>query len=112
MPNLPLDKLDPATHSFRITDKVRRRRWLRDRRAPACVRLGVMPITPFLAGQPFDPEAVHAMSMAFDSVCKSLGLRAGADPTAEIIAKKVIELAQRGVRDPAALGERVLRELD
>jgi hypothetical protein len=71
-----------------------------------------MPITPFLAGQPFDPEAVHAMSTAFDSVCKSLGLRAGADPTAEIIAKKVIELAQRGVRDPAALGERVLRELD
>jgi hypothetical protein len=76
------------------------------------MRRGVMPITPFLTGQPFDPEAVRAMSAAFDDVCKSLGLRAGADPAAEVIAKKIIELAQRGVRDPAALGERVLRELD
>ena len=59
-----------------------------------------------------DPEAVRAMSTAFDGVCKSLGLRAAADPAAEVIAKKIIELAQRGVRDPTALGERVLRELD
>lgn len=78
---------------------------------PLC-RRGVMPITPFLAGQPFDPEAVRAMSTAFDRVCKSLGLRAAADPAAEVIAKKIVELAQRGVRDPTALGERVLRELD
>jgi len=52
------------------------------------------------------------MSTAFDGVCKSLGLRASADAAAEVIAKKIIELAQRGVRDPTALGERVLRELD
>ncbi len=71
-----------------------------------------MPITPFLTGQAFDPEAVRAMSTAFDNVCKTLQLRAGADPASEVVAKKIIELAQRGVRDPVALGERVLRELE
>jgi hypothetical protein len=70
-----------------------------------------MPITPFLASQPFDPEVVREMSVAFDDVCESLGLRRRSDP-AEIVAKKIIELAQRGVRDSAALSERVLRELN
>ncbi len=71
-----------------------------------------MPITPFLTGQAFDPEVVRAMSVAFDNVCKSLRLRAGSDPASEIVAKKIIELAQRGVRDPVMLGERVVRELE
>lgn len=71
-----------------------------------------MPITPFLTGQAFDPEVVRAMSMAFDNVCKSLGLHGRSDPASEVVAKKIIELAQRGVRDPVALGERVLRELE
>ncbi len=51
------------------------------------------------------------MAVAFDDVCKSLGLRPRSDPASEAVAKKIIELAQRGVRDPAALSERVLREL-
>lgn len=70
-----------------------------------------MPITPFLAGQAFEPEVVRAMSVAFDDVCKSLRLRPRSDPASEVVAKKIIELAQRGVRDPAALSERVLQEL-
>jgi len=51
------------------------------------------------------------MSVAFDDACKSLGLRRRSDPASEVVAKKIIELAQRGVRDPAALHERVLQEL-
>jgi hypothetical protein len=70
-----------------------------------------MPITPFLTGQAFEPEVVDAMSVAFDAACKSLGLRPRSDPASELVAKKVIELAQRGVRDPARLRERVLHEL-
>ena len=69
-----------------------------------------MPIAPFLAGQPFDPEAVRAMSTAFDRVCKSLGLRAAADPAAEVIAKKIIELAQRGLKNPTALHLAAIKE--
>ncbi len=70
-----------------------------------------MPITPFLTGQAFEPEVVRAMSVAFDDVCRSLKLRPRSDPAAEVVAKKIIELAQRGVRDPDALSARVLQEL-
>ncbi len=70
-----------------------------------------MPITPFLTGQPFEPEVVRVMSVAFDDVCRSLRLRPGSDPESEIVAKKIIELAQRGVRDAAALSARVLQEI-
>jgi len=70
-----------------------------------------MPITPFLVGQPFNPEVVRAMSVAFENVCKSLSLNPRSGPQSEAVAKKIIELAQRGVRDPAALTERALLEI-
>ena len=70
-----------------------------------------MPITPFLSGQAFDPEVVAAMSAAFDKARTSLRLRPGSNPASEAVAKKIIELAQRGVRDPDALFDRALREL-
>jgi hypothetical protein len=70
-----------------------------------------MPITPFLAGQAFDPETTCAMSRALDKACESLGLRVGKDPATEVIAAKIVELAQRGVRDADTLCERVLKEV-
>ena len=62
-----------------------------------------MPITPFLNGQAFDPDTVEAMGKAFVSTCEALGLNDRTDPLAELIAKKIIELAERGLRDPTAL---------
>jgi hypothetical protein len=62
-----------------------------------------MPITPFLNGQAFDPDTVEAMGKAFVSTCEALGLSDRTDPLAELIAKKIIELAQRGLRNPTAL---------
>ncbi len=52
------------------------------------------------------------MSVAFDNACRTLGLTTRSDPASEAVAKKIIELAQRGVRDSASLSERVLRELN
>jgi hypothetical protein len=71
-----------------------------------------MPITPFLTGQAFDPDVVRAMSDAFDEACRTLGLTVRTDPASEAVAKKIIELAQRGVRDSASLSERVVQELN
>jgi len=51
------------------------------------------------------------MSVAFDNACRTLGLDKRTDPASETVARKIIELAQRGVRDPASLSERVLAEL-
>lgn len=71
-----------------------------------------MRITPFLAGQAFGPDVIHAMSAAYENVCKSLGVRLPSDPASEAVAKKIIELAQRGVRDPETLIKRALEELN
>jgi len=71
-----------------------------------------MPITPFLAGQAFDPEVVRAMASTFDTVSKSLRSRVPSELSDEAVARKIIELAQRGVRGAEALAERARQELN
>ena len=56
----------------------------------------------------FAPEVVHAMSVAFDAVCRALDL--SNDKAREIVAACVIDLARRGERDPDRLRDQVLRE--
>ncbi len=71
-----------------------------------------MPITPFLARQSFDPEAIDEMSAAFVAACDALHLKVGDDPATRFVAEKVIELAQRGIRDPNLLCKLTLKEFD
>jgi hypothetical protein len=71
-----------------------------------------MLIHPFLANQSFDPDVIGEMSAALDEVCKALGLSVVDDPATRLIARKIIELAQRGVRDAATLSAHALRELN
>jgi hypothetical protein len=70
-----------------------------------------MPIRPFLAGKPFDPEIIATMSLALESVCEELGLKLVDDPATRLVAGKIIEIAQRGVRDAATLSAITLKEL-
>ena len=66
-----------------------------------------MSIVPFLRDRGFDPEIVDNMSVAFDRVCEMMGLTTKRDPATELVARKVIEYAQRGIRDTAILIEAV-----
>jgi hypothetical protein len=68
-----------------------------------------VPFTPFLKGQLFDPDAIRAMGIAFQNVCRTLGLTGKADGATEVVATKVIELARRGEHDPGRLTEDVLK---
>ena len=61
------------------------------------------PITPFLRGQAFEPETVEAMGKALVTTCESLGLSDRNDAMTKLVAKKIIELAQRGIKNPTAL---------
>ena len=61
-----------------------------------------MPITPFLRNQAFDPETVEAMGKAFVTTCEALGLSDQTDAMTELVAGKIIELAQRGFKNPIA----------
>ena len=49
------------------------------------------------------------MTSAYAEVCRALGLDDRDQPEADAVAKKVIEFAQRGERDPVRLREHVLQ---
>jgi hypothetical protein len=69
-----------------------------------------MPIRPFLAGQAFDSETIRDMSLALQKVCDALSLKMIDDAATRMIAEKIIELAQRGVRDVSSLTAMTLKE--
>ncbi len=70
-----------------------------------------MPITPFLKGQAFDPEVVEAMGVAFTKTCEAFDLQKRADPLTALVAEKIIELGQRGLRNPTAMHLLAMKEL-
>ena len=69
-----------------------------------------MPIRSYLAGQAFEPESIREMSLALENVCETLGLRLADDPKTRLVASKIIELTQRGVRDAPTLTAMTLKE--
>ena len=70
-----------------------------------------MPIRGFLSGQAFEPEVVRQMSLALETVCAKFGMKLTEDPATRVVALKIIELAQSGVRDAPTLTEMTLKEL-
>jgi hypothetical protein len=69
-----------------------------------------MTIRPFLSGRAFDPETIDKMSEALKGVCETLSLKLVDGPETRLVAQKIIELAQRGVRDVAMLRAMTLSE--
>lgn len=59
-------------------------------------------IVPFLGGLAFTPKMIAELSNAFDRVCSAL-LVLPSDPKAQQIARKIVDLAQRGLRDSTQL---------
>ena len=57
----------------------------------------------------FDDAATLAMGKAFDQACKSLRNFGSACTVREIIAKRIIDAAKNGERDPARLHEEALK---
>jgi hypothetical protein len=71
-----------------------------------------MPITPYLRGQAFDPETIQVMGVAFENTCQALGLRETTDPITTLVARTVIEMAQRGIKGADRLTDAVLKEIE
>jgi hypothetical protein len=67
-----------------------------------------MAIAPYPKGRVFDPDAIQAMSSALDEICRSLNLPPQSDAVREVIALRMIELAERGERDADRLRDSVL----
>ena len=67
-----------------------------------------MPIHPLLENEAFGPDEIRVLTTAFEDTLRTLRLTNRGDPVAEIIAKKIIELAQQGERDPVQLREHAI----
>jgi hypothetical protein len=72
----------------------------------------IMPIYRLLQNKAFQPEAVAVMGEVFEDAIRTLGLVDRADPLTELVAKKVIELAQEGVSDRVRLRTLTLKAFD
>jgi hypothetical protein len=58
----------------------------------------------------FAPEVAETMQMAFERVCRSLGLGAPDRFPTEIVAAKITHFANAGVHDPDELSRAVLKD--
>jgi hypothetical protein len=70
-----------------------------------------MSIEPFLQGRAYDPELTRIMGLAFDNALN--GLHDSGQPAVvqEIIAKRIVDLAATGERDPVRLAAKALEAL-
>lgn len=71
-----------------------------------------MAIYRLLQEQAFAPEDVENLTAAYEAALKALRLSNRTDPITEIVAKRIIEIAQTGVRDPTALCAAALKEFN
>lgn len=71
-----------------------------------------LPIRRFLAGQAFQPELIQQMSTAFVRACEALRLELVDDPATRLVARTIIELTERGLKDAETLLEMTLREFE
>ena len=62
-----------------------------------------MAIYRLLQKSAFGPEEIERMTTAYEDALRVLGLTDRSDPMTEILAKKIIEIAQTGERDPARI---------
>ena len=70
-----------------------------------------MPIIRLLEREAFSPEDIKVLTAAFEDVLRELELIDRTDPLTELVAKKIIECAQTGLRDPVRLRDCALKSL-
>ena len=70
-----------------------------------------MPIYPLLQKLPMGPDEIRCLASAYEQTLSALSLKDRNDPLTELIAKKIIKIAQTGVKDPAQISARAIREL-
>jgi hypothetical protein len=75
------------------------------------IRMRPMAIYRLLKFAAFDPEMIASMTAAYEDALRVLRLADRQDPITELVAKKIIEIAQLGESDPARIREQALKEL-
>jgi hypothetical protein len=80
---------------------------------PVLVLMGsaLMAIYRIFQTMAFEPEEIEVMSAAYEDALSALRLANRQDPIIELVARKIIQVARSGVRDPTQIREQALKEL-
>jgi hypothetical protein len=70
-----------------------------------------MAIRRLLQNHPLGPDEIARLVTAYEETLKALGLKDRNDPITELVAQKIFETGQTGVRDPLQLARLVIRDL-
>jgi hypothetical protein len=70
-----------------------------------------MTIYRILQNSPFGPEEIARLVAAYEETLKTLGLKDRCDPITQLVARKIIEIGQTGVRDPLQLARLAIKDL-
>jgi hypothetical protein len=70
-----------------------------------------MPICRLLQNASMGPEDIRHLMKAYEQTLRTIGLNDRDDPITEMVAKKIIEVAQTGLRDPAQISARAIKAL-
>jgi hypothetical protein len=68
-----------------------------------------VPIRELLKAQSFGPDDIEVLVSAFEEALRELGLVDRTDPATQLVAQRIIELAQQGERDPIRLREAAVK---
>src|SRR5207244_9688033 len=78
---------------------------------PPLQRSSAMAIYRILKYSPMAPEQITLLSEAYELTLRALSLVDRNDPITEIIARKIIDIGQTGVRDSAKISMLAIKEL-
>jgi hypothetical protein len=71
-----------------------------------------MAIYRLLQNSTIEPGVISCITEAYDQALHTLCVKDRDDPLTEMIAKKIIKIAQTGVHDPAQISALAIRELE
>ena len=70
-----------------------------------------MPIYRLLENMPMGPEEISRLTTAYEQALRAIGIVDRGDPLAELLAGKIIEVAQTGIREPADISAQAIKEI-
>jgi len=70
-----------------------------------------MAIYKLIQNSPLGPDEIERLVTAYHETLRALGLKDRDDPITRIVAKKVFEIAQTGMEDPAEISRVAIKQL-
>lgn len=70
-----------------------------------------MAIYRIFQNMPLSPDDISRLSAAYEAALTGLGLSNRSDPITELVAGKIIEIGQTGVRDPVQISMLAIQAL-